>query len=73
MSAAAKITACRVWLLEAGDRVLAEGVVAIDVDGPPPVIFWEGDAFLPTVRVDGTQCYRKTRVMYAGASFGAVK
>ena len=68
------IKAQSVVLLEGVDRVLARGVVAIDViEGPPPIIFWEGDAFVPTLNVEGEQCYRKTRVMYAGASFQVVQ
>lgn len=70
---AAVIKAQSVVLLEGIDRVLARGVVAIDMrEGLPPIIFWEGDAFVPTVSVEGEQCYRKSRVMYAGPSFQAV-
>lgn len=68
------IKAQAIVLLEGVDRVIARGIVAIDErEGVPPVIFWEGDAYLPTLKVDGEQCYRKTRVMHAGASFEAVR
>lgn len=69
---APKITACQVLLLEAADRIVARGVVAIDADGPPPVIFYDGQAYLPTLKVAGEQCYRKARVFYAGPSFEAL-
>lgn len=53
-----------------GDQPLARGLVAIDAEGVPPVIFWEGDAFLPIFAtpdlMPDCQTYRKVRVMHAG-------
>lgn len=69
------IMAQAVRLLEGGDHMIARGVVAIDTaEGAPRVIFWEGEAFvLRRQAIEGELCYRKTRVMYAGASFEAVR
>lgn len=73
MTAPSRISACRCLLLEGADRVVASGIVAIDAEGSPPVIFFDGEAFLVSVKVDGDQLYRKTRVFYAGDSFGVVR
>lgn len=68
------IVAQAVRLLEGGDMI-ARGVVAIDpAEGAPRIIFWEGEAFLlRREAVAGELCYRKTRVMYAGANFQAAR
>lgn len=66
--------ACAVTLLD-GDRLIARGMVVIDAEGVPPVIMFDGDAFLPVLETtDPTpdvQTYRKVRVMHAGDSFQA--
>lgn len=69
------IKAQTVLLVDARDRPAARGVVAIDTDeGAPRLIFWEGGAFLLRLAAGGDELsYRKTRVMYAGANFEAVR
>jgi hypothetical protein len=63
-----------VQLLDRSDRTVARGVVALDDDkGAPPVIIWDGDAYIPADPAGEELCYRETRVMYAGASFKAVR
>jgi len=63
-----------VQLRNRDDRVVARGVVAVaDSEGGPPVIIWDGDAYIPAPRDGEELCYRETRVMYAGASFRAVR
>jgi hypothetical protein len=64
------VSACEVRLIEGQDRVLARGVVAIDLaEGPPPVIAWGGHVYL---LIADSAVYRKARVFYAGDSFEAV-
>lgn len=69
------IRARQVTLIEAGDHTVARGIVAIDErEGAPPIIFFEGDAYLPAPEFDGEALhYRRTRGMHAGASFQAVR
>lgn len=57
------------------DRPIARGIVPIDTaEGAPSVIFWGGEAYVLRLAVASDElCYRKTRVMYAGASFQAVR
>ena len=64
------VSACRVRLIEGQNRVMAQGVVVIDLaEGPPPVIVWGGEVYLQIIDTD---LYRKARVFYAGDAFKAV-
>lgn len=70
------ILAQRMNLLEAGDRVIARGVVPIDTaEGPPKVVTWDGETFvlLGWHGDDSSLDYRKVRVMHAGENFEAVR
>jgi hypothetical protein len=73
MSAA--VRACAVTLFD-GDRLVARGMVAIDAEGVPPVVMFDGDAFLPVLeagdRMPDSQAYRKARVLHAGDNFQPV-
>lgn len=72
MNARAAVRACAVTLLD-GDRPIARGMVAIDAEGVPPAITFEGDVFLPefdaTELMPEAQAYRKVRVLHAGDNF----
>lgn len=66
-----RIQATAVTLIDEEGRSIARGVVSIDVDeGAPPAIFWDGELYLKLV-CDG-MLYRRSRAMFAGASFQAV-
>jgi hypothetical protein len=69
------IVAQQIKLMEIGDRLVARGVLPIDTaEGAPPVIFWEGKAYVLRLACgSGEICYRRTRVFYAGANFEAVR
>ncbi|MHC2284678.1 hypothetical protein [Bradyrhizobium barranii] len=69
------VRACAVTLLD-GDRPVARGMVAIDAEGVPPVVMFDGEAFLPVFEtaelMPDVQTYRKARVLRAGDNFRPV-
>ncbi len=71
MIAPGKLRACAVTLLE-GEQLVARGMVVIDAEGVPPVIMFDGEAFLPideAPHLPDAQTYRKARLLHAGPSF----